>query len=111
LPKLSRITAVEAEKILLDAGFTLMRSKGSHRIYFKGNTRVVIPFHGSRILHPKIIKQVFQAIEVTEESQPKIETEDQSDRFTELEGINPLREDIVSDNVYRMKPSESDSES
>ena len=99
MPKLPRITALEAEKILLNAGFTLMRSKGSHRIYFKGNTRVVIPFHGSRILHPKIIKQVFQAIEVTEDSQPKIPIEDQSDRPTTLEDINPLTEDIISDTL------------
>jgi predicted RNA binding protein YcfA (HicA-like mRNA interferase family) len=40
-----------------------MRSKGSHRIYFKENVRVVIPFHAGRILHPKIIKQIIQAID------------------------------------------------
>jgi hypothetical protein len=47
----------------LGAGFTLMRTQGSHRIYFKENIRVVIPFHGNKILHPKIIRQVFTAIE------------------------------------------------
>jgi predicted RNA binding protein YcfA (HicA-like mRNA interferase family) len=63
LPKLPRLTASEAEKLLLRAGFQLMRSKGSHRIYFKNNVRMVIPFHAGHILHPKIVKQLEQAVE------------------------------------------------
>src|SRR5436309_14481175 len=34
MPKLPRLTAREAERKLLAAGFVLMRSKGSHCIYF-----------------------------------------------------------------------------
>ncbi|MBX6422008.1 type II toxin-antitoxin system HicA family toxin [Thermosulfurimonas sp. F29] len=45
MPKLPRLTAVEAEKLLLQAGFKLIRSKGSHRIYMKENKRFVLPFH------------------------------------------------------------------
>jgi predicted RNA binding protein YcfA (HicA-like mRNA interferase family) len=41
----------------------LVRSKGSHRIYFKNNVRMVIPFHAGRVLHPKIVRQLEQAIE------------------------------------------------
>ncbi|MDJ0582513.1 type II toxin-antitoxin system HicA family toxin [Crocosphaera sp.] len=63
MPKLPRLTAKEAEKLLLDAGFVQIRSQGSHRIYFKDNIRVVIPFHSGKILHPKIVKQVLNAIE------------------------------------------------
>ena len=63
MPKLPRITAKEAEKLLLNAGFIEMRSKGSHRIYFRENVRVVIPFHSGKILHPKTVQQVFPAIE------------------------------------------------
>lgn len=81
---------------MLEAGFTLIRSKGSHRIYYKGNTRVVIPFHGSRILHPKIIKQVFQAIEATEESQQSIAPQEKSDRPIS-NPIYPLTEDVYSE--------------
>jgi predicted RNA binding protein YcfA (HicA-like mRNA interferase family) len=33
MPKLPRWTAAEAETALLAAGFQLLRSKGSHRIY------------------------------------------------------------------------------
>ncbi len=63
MPKLPRITAKEAEKLLLNAGFIEIRSKGSHRIYSRENVRVVIPFHSGKILHPKTVQQVFTAIE------------------------------------------------
>jgi predicted RNA binding protein YcfA (HicA-like mRNA interferase family) len=63
VPKVPRLTAAEAEAMLLKAGFVWLRSKGSHRIYAKGGRRVVVPFHSSATLHPKIIKQVLQAIE------------------------------------------------
>ena len=63
MPKLPRLTAKEAEKMLLDAGFELIRSKGSHRIYRNDEIRVVIPFHSGKTLHPKIAKQVFEAID------------------------------------------------
>jgi predicted RNA binding protein YcfA (HicA-like mRNA interferase family) len=57
------MTAKEAEGLLLKAGFAFIRSKGSHRIYLRQTTRVVIPFHAGKILHPKIAKQVLIAIE------------------------------------------------
>jgi predicted RNA binding protein YcfA (HicA-like mRNA interferase family) len=63
LPKDPRLTAVEAEKLLFQNGFQLSRSKGSHRIYIKGNLRIVVPFHSGKILHPKIAKQILKVIE------------------------------------------------
>jgi predicted RNA binding protein YcfA (HicA-like mRNA interferase family) len=57
------MTAKEAESLLLKAGYLLVRSKGSHRIYMRQNNRVVIPFHAGNTLHPKIAKQVLIAIE------------------------------------------------
>lgn len=63
MPKFPRLTGKEAEKLLLNAGFILLRTQGSHRIYFKDNIRVVIPFHSGEILHPKIIKQILNAID------------------------------------------------
>jgi predicted RNA binding protein YcfA (HicA-like mRNA interferase family) len=62
LPKLPRLTAREAEELLLKAGFVMIRSKGSHRIFFKESIRVVVPFHSGKILHPKTVQQVLQAI-------------------------------------------------
>ncbi len=63
LSKDPRLKAIEAEKMLLEKGFKLIRTKGSHRIYLKGDRRIVIPFHSGKILHPKIVKQVLKAIE------------------------------------------------
>jgi predicted RNA binding protein YcfA (HicA-like mRNA interferase family) len=61
MPKLPRLTAAEAERRLLAAGFVLMRSKGSHRIYFRAGERLVVPFHRGKILHPKIAREVLSA--------------------------------------------------
>ncbi|MGB7417438.1 MAG: type II toxin-antitoxin system HicA family toxin [Thermosynechococcaceae cyanobacterium] len=66
MPKRPRLTASEAERLVLKAGFKLLRSEGSHRIYGKNRLRVVIPFHAGKILHPKIIKQILKAIEADE---------------------------------------------
>jgi predicted RNA binding protein YcfA (HicA-like mRNA interferase family) len=63
LPKLPRLTPAEAEKLLLRNRFQHLRSKGSHRIYFKNGVRMVIPFHAGTTLHPKIVKQLERAIE------------------------------------------------
>jgi len=63
LGKQLRLTSKEAEKLLLEAGFKMIRSKGSHRIYMFGNKRIILPFHSGKVLHPKIIKQVLKSIE------------------------------------------------
>ncbi len=61
-PRLPRLTASEAESLLLKAGFVLVRSRGSHRIYVRDSARIVIPFHAGEVLHPKIVKEVLAAI-------------------------------------------------
>jgi predicted RNA binding protein YcfA (HicA-like mRNA interferase family) len=63
LPKQPQLTAQQASSMLLQAGFVHIRSKGSHRIYVKNNRRVIIPFHAGKTLHPKIVKQVLEALE------------------------------------------------
>lgn len=62
MPRASRTTALQAENLLLEHGFILVRSRGSHRIYVKGGVRVVVPHHVGRTLHPKIVRQVERAI-------------------------------------------------
>ena len=69
MPKLPRLNAKEAERLLLDAGFIQIRSKGSHRVYRLEDTRVVVPFHSGKVLHPKIVQQVMQAIKPAENEQ------------------------------------------
>lgn len=61
--KLPRLTAKDAEKRLFESGFSLLRQKGSHRIYGKGGYRITIPFHAGKILHPKIVKEIFETIQ------------------------------------------------
>ena len=63
MPKLPRLTAEEAERILLKSEFQHIRSRGSHKIYQKGNERFVLPFHKGKTLHPKIIKALFELVE------------------------------------------------
>ena len=67
MPELPRMTAKEAERILLQNGFLIDRQKGSHRIYKKDCYRMIIPHHSGEILHPKIIKQLFEIIEMSKE--------------------------------------------
>ena len=62
MPKLPRLTAEQAERILVKNSFTHIRSKGSHRIYQKGTERFVIPFHKGKILHPKITKDLIELV-------------------------------------------------
>ena len=60
--KLPKLNSKEAEKLLFENGFILDRQKGSHRIYKKDNKRMVIPHHSRKILHPKIIKELFEIL-------------------------------------------------
>lgn len=63
MPKPPRLTAPEAEALLLKAGYQMIRSSGSHRIYLKAGKRIILPFHAGRVLHPKIVKQVLKRLE------------------------------------------------
>ena len=67
MPEYPRLTAKEAEKFLLRSGFILDRQKGSHIIYIKKTYRMVLPSHAGEILHPKIIKQLFEVIHEAED--------------------------------------------
>jgi predicted RNA binding protein YcfA (HicA-like mRNA interferase family) len=57
------LTALEAERLLLQNRFVLVRSKGSHRIYQRDKTRIVVPFHAGQVLHPKVVRQIEKAIQ------------------------------------------------
>jgi predicted RNA binding protein YcfA (HicA-like mRNA interferase family) len=61
--KLPRLTAKEAEKILLDEGFSFLRQKGSHRVFRKGKNLMILPFHSGKVLHPKIVKELYEIVE------------------------------------------------
>ena len=57
MPKIPRITATRFIKIISSLGFSESRQEGSHKIFKNHHgVRVTVPCHGSRTLHPKIIK-------------------------------------------------------
>ena len=65
-PRLPRVSAADAAKALEKAGFRLARQSGSHRIYRnQAGQRVTLPYHGSRILHPKVLRSILQDAKLT----------------------------------------------
>jgi predicted RNA binding protein YcfA (HicA-like mRNA interferase family) len=62
MPKAPRLDAAQAERLLKSAGFVFVRSSGSHRIYMRGTTRFVVPFHAGKTLHPKIIRDLLNLV-------------------------------------------------
>jgi predicted RNA binding protein YcfA (HicA-like mRNA interferase family) len=64
--KLSRITAVQAIRVLERAGFSLTRQSGSHKIYKnQEGKRFTVPYHSGKILHPKVLKSILRDAELT----------------------------------------------
>ncbi len=61
MPRLPRVTARQIVAALEKAGFGLARQSGSHMIYKNASgKRVTVPFHGSKILHPKVLKSILR---------------------------------------------------
>ena len=60
-----RVTAREVEKALIKAGFQLSHTKGSHRSYTKQGKRVIVPFHGHRIIPPGTLRSVLKQAELS----------------------------------------------
>ena len=66
MPKLPRLTARQIVSVLEKAGFSLARQSGSHMIYKNAaGKRVTIPFHGSQILHPKVLKSILRDADIS----------------------------------------------
>ncbi len=65
-PRAPRLTAREIIAALEKSGFSLARQSGSHMIYKNSfGKRVTIPFHGSKILHPKILMSILRDAELS----------------------------------------------
>ncbi|HXP82375.1 MAG TPA: type II toxin-antitoxin system HicA family toxin [Verrucomicrobiae bacterium] len=68
MPKLPRLTARQILVVLEKAGFSLARQSGSHMIYKNAaGKRVTVPFHASKILHPKILKSILRDADLSVE--------------------------------------------
>ena len=58
-PKAPRVNANQVIRAIQKIGFIFSRQSGSHRIYRNSSgRRVTVPFHTSKILHPKIISNI-----------------------------------------------------
>jgi len=68
MPKLPRLTARQIIAVLERSGFSLARQSGSHMIYKNAaGKRVTVPFHASKILHPKILRNILRDAELSVE--------------------------------------------
>jgi predicted RNA binding protein YcfA (HicA-like mRNA interferase family) len=64
--KLPRVTAKEIAAVVEKLGFIAVMQSGSHRIYRnQAGRRVTIPMHGSKVLHPKILKSILFDAEIS----------------------------------------------
>ena len=73
MPKLPRLTARQMATVLEKLGFGLARQSGSHQIYKNAaGKRATIPFHASKILHPKVLKSILRDAELSPEDVEKL---------------------------------------
>ncbi len=68
MPKFPTLTFREVIRLLSKAGFVFIRQKGSHRIFLKGNLRVVVPIHSNRDLKRKTLKAILESARIPIES-------------------------------------------
>jgi len=63
---LPKVTAANAIRVLERAGFSFARQSGSHKIYKnKEGKRATVPYHVSKILHPKVLKSILRDSNLT----------------------------------------------
>jgi predicted RNA binding protein YcfA (HicA-like mRNA interferase family) len=61
MPRLPRLTVRQIITALEKAGFSLAQQSGSHMIYKNSaGKRVTVPFHASKILHPRLLKSILR---------------------------------------------------
>jgi predicted RNA binding protein YcfA (HicA-like mRNA interferase family) len=61
MTRLPRVTAQEIIRILERRGFVMVRQSGSHKIFRNPEgTRITVPFHSGKILHPKLLKSILE---------------------------------------------------
>jgi predicted RNA binding protein YcfA (HicA-like mRNA interferase family) len=68
MPKLPRLTARQIAAVLERVGFSLSRQSGSHMIYRNAaGKRATVPFHASKVLHPKVLKSILRDADLSVE--------------------------------------------
>jgi len=72
MKKLPRVAAREVESVLLRTGFQFSHAKGSHRSYTKLGKRVIVPFHGNRIIPPGTLRNILRQAGINVEDFEKL---------------------------------------
>ena len=73
MPRLPRVTARQMANVLEKSGFFLARQSGSHQIYRNAaGRRATIPFHPTKILHPKVLKSILRDADLSVEDLEKL---------------------------------------
>jgi predicted RNA binding protein YcfA (HicA-like mRNA interferase family) len=68
MPKLPRLTARQITAVLERVGFSLSRQSGGHMIYRNAaGKRATVPFHASKVLHPKVLKSILRDADLSVE--------------------------------------------
>ena len=66
--KLPRVTADQMIRVVSRLEFVLVRQSGSHKIFRNAQgTRLTIPYHKGKILHPKLVRTILRDVEISEE--------------------------------------------
>lgn len=61
MTRLPRLTAQDVMRVIERKGFVLVRQSGSHKIFRNSEgTRITLPFHSGKILHPKLLKSILE---------------------------------------------------
>jgi predicted RNA binding protein YcfA (HicA-like mRNA interferase family) len=73
MPKLPRLTAREIAAVFQRIGFSLARQSGSRQIYKNAaGKRATVPFHASKIHHPKVLRSILHDAELSPEDLEKL---------------------------------------
>lgn len=73
MPRLPRLTARPIASALERAGFSLSRQSGSHMIYKNAaGKRATVPYHGAKVLHPKVLKSILRDASLSLEDLEKV---------------------------------------
>ena len=62
--KIKRMKYEELHKIVRKAGWKLVRTKGSHRIYKRGSRTYPVPFHGGKEVGKGLASKVIKEMEL-----------------------------------------------
>jgi predicted RNA binding protein YcfA (HicA-like mRNA interferase family) len=66
MPRLPRVNARQICAVLEKTGFVVARQTGSHIIYINSaGKRATVPFHGAKILHPKVVQSILRDADLT----------------------------------------------